>query len=108
MVVTAKSADGKYEKSFETNYHPQASTCRDEKMAYGAQNKSAYIRDTSLQPFKSTDATFEFDLPFDTKDGVNTPTVRTVDVTVELNYEIQNPDNKIQIHKVTKQVTLDR
>jgi len=108
MVVTAKSADGKFEKTFETNYMTQASTCRDEKMAFGAQNKTSYIRDTSLQPFKSTDETFEFDLPFDTKDGVNTPTVRTVDVTVELNYEIQNADNKIQIHKVTKQVTLDR
>jgi hypothetical protein len=108
MVVTAKSADGKFEKTIETHYHTQASTCRDEKMAYGAQNKTSYIRDTSLQPFKSTDATFEFDLPFDTKDGVNTPTVRTVDVTVELNYEIEKPDNKIQIHKITKQVTLDR
>lgn len=108
MVVTARSADGKYEKTFETHYHTQASTCRDEKMAYGAQNKSSYIRDTTLQPFKSTDETYEFELPFDTKDGVNTPTVRTVDVTVELNYEIQTPDNKIQIHKVAKQVTLDR
>jgi len=108
MVVTAKSADGKFEKSFETNYHTQASTCRDEKMAYGAQNKASYIRDTSLQPFKSTDETYEFDLPFDTKDGVNTPTVRAVEVTVELNYEVEKPDNKIQIHKITKQVTLDR
>ena len=108
MVVTAKSADGKFEKTFETSYHTQASTCRDEKMAYGAQNKASYIRDTSLQPFKSTDETFEFDLPFETVDGKNTPTLRTVDVTVELNYEIEKPDNKIQIHKVTKQVTLDR
>ena len=56
MVVTARSADGKYEKTFETHYHTQASTCRDEKMAYGAQNKTSYIRDTSLQPFKSKPA----------------------------------------------------
>ena len=108
MVVTAKSADGKYDKTFEKSYTPQASACRDEKVNFGAQNKSALIRDTSLQPFQFTSETFEFDLPFDTKDGVNTPTVRTVDVTVELNYEIQNVDNKVQIHKVTKQVTLDR
>ena len=108
MVVTAKSADGKFEKTFETHYHTQATNCRDEKMAYGAQNKTSYVRNTALQPFQFTDETYEFELPFDTKDGVNTPTVRTVDVTVELNYEIQNPDNKIQIHKVTKQVTLDR
>lgn len=108
MVVTAKSADGKFEKTFETHYHTQATTCRDEKMAYGAQNKTSYVRDTTLQPFQYKDETFEFDLPFETKDNVNTPTIRTVDVTVELNYEIQSPDNKITIHKVAKQVTLDR
>ena len=77
MVVTAKSADGKFEKTFETHYHTQATTCRDEKMAYGAQNKTSYVRDTTLQPFQFTDETYEFELPFDTKDGVNTPTVRT-------------------------------
>ena len=108
MVVTAKSADGKFEKTFETHYHTQATTCRDEKMAYGAQNKTSYVRDTSLQPFQTKAESFEIYLPFETKDGLNTPTVRTVDVTVELNYEIQTPDNKIQIHKVSKQVTLDR
>jgi hypothetical protein len=74
-------------------------------MAYGAQNKTSYVRDTSLQPFASKDETFEIKLPVDDK-GV--PTVRTVDVTVEMNYEIQVPDNKVPIHKVTKRVTLDR
>ena len=108
MVVTARSADGKFEKTFEKHYHGQATSCRDEKMAYGAQTKASYVRNTVLQPFKFTGETFEFDLPYETKDGVNIPTVRTVDVTVELNYEIHIPDNKIQIHKVTKQVTLDR
>ena len=108
MEVTAKSKDGKELYRTERHYHTQATTCRDEKMAYGAQNKTSYVRNTALQPFEFTDETYEFELPFDTKDGVNTPTLRTVDVTVELNYEIQNADNKIQIHKVTKQVTLDR
>ena len=105
MVVTAKSADGKFEKTFETHYHTQASTCRDEKMAYGAQNKSSYIRDTSLQPFQTKAESFEFDLPVDDKGA---PTIRTVDVTVELIYEIQNPDNKFTITKVTREVSLDR
>ena len=105
MVVTAKTKDGKDVASIERNYHPQGSTCRDEKMAYGAQNKSSYIRDTALQPFQIKAETFEFDLPVDDKGA---PTIRTVDVTVELVYEIQSPDNKITIHKVAKQVTLDR
>jgi len=57
------------------------------------------VRDTSLQPFESKDETFEVKLP----EGV-----RTADVTVELNYEIQVPENKVLIHKMTRRVTLDR
>jgi hypothetical protein len=108
MEVTAKSKDGKFEYKTERHYHTQATTCKDEKMAYGAQNKTSYVRDTSLQPYQTKAESFEIALPFETKDGVNTPTVRTVDVTVELTYEIQNPDNKIPIFKMTKEVTLDR
>jgi hypothetical protein len=105
MEVTAKTLDGKEIFKEEKHYHTQATNCLNEKMAYGAQNKTSYVRDTSLQPYKSTDATFEIKLPVDDKGA---PTVRTVDVTVELNYEIQVPDNKVPIHKVTKRVTLDR
>jgi hypothetical protein len=97
--VTAKSLDGKDLFKDERHYHPQATNCLNEKMVYGAQNKSSYVRDTSLQPFESKDETFEVKLP----EGV-----RTADVTVELNYEIQVPDNKVLIHKVTRRVTLDR
>jgi hypothetical protein len=57
------------------------------------------VRDTSLQPFQSKDETFEIKLP----EGV-----RTADVTVELVYEVQNPENRVPIHKVTRRVTLDR
>jgi len=99
MEVTAKTLDGKELFKEEKHYHTQATNCLNEKMAYGAQNKTSYVRDTSLQPYKSKNETFEIKLP----EGV-----RTVDVTVELNYEIQVPDNKVLIQKVTKRVTLDR
>ncbi len=99
MEVTAKAPDGKEIFRDERHYHTQATNCLNEKMAYGAQNKTSYVRDTALQPFKSKDETFEIKLP----EGV-----RTVDVTVEMNYEIQAPDNKVLIHKITKKVTLDR
>ncbi|MBI5639135.1 MAG: hypothetical protein HZA17_01795 [Nitrospirae bacterium] len=99
MEVTAKTLDGKEIYKEEKNYHTQATNCLNEKMAYGAQNKSSYVRDTSLQPYQSKDETFEIKLP----EGV-----RTVDVTVEMNYEVQVPDNKVPIHKITKRVTLDR
>ena len=97
--MTAKSPDGKDLFRDERHYHPQATNCLNEKMVYGAQNKSSYVRDTSLQPFESKDETFEIKLP----EGV-----RAADVTVELVYEVQNPENRIPIHKVTRRVSLDR
>ena len=68
-------------------------------MLYGAQVKTQYIRDTSLQPLETKAETFEIFLP---------KGVRTVDVTVSLRYEIWKPSHFIEIHKVNKQVSLDR
>lgn len=99
LEVTTKSVDGKEISKDERNYNPQATSCLNEKMVYGAQNKASYVRDTSLQPYESKNETFEIKLP----EGV-----RTADVTVELNYEIHVPENKVPIHKVTRRVTLDR
>ena len=97
--MTAKSAEGTDLFRDERHYHPQATSCLNEKMVYGAQNKSSYVRDTSLQPFESKDETFEIKLP----EGV-----RAADVTVELVYEVHNPENRVPIHKVTRRVSLDR
>ena len=68
-------------------------------MLYGAQVKSHYIRDTALQPYETKAETFEIFLP----EGV-----RAVDLTVSLRYEINKPDNFIEIAKVTRKVSLDR
>jgi len=97
--VTAKSTDGKEIFKDERHYHPQATSCLNSKMIYGAQNKASYVRDTSLQPFESKDETFEIELP----EGV-----RAADVTVQLNYEIHVPDNKVLIHEQKRRVSLDR
>jgi hypothetical protein len=102
MVVTAKykDKDGKdVENKQERHYHPQATNCRDNKMKYGAQWKVANIRDTSIQPMKPKKETIEFDLP----EGI-----RAADVTVDLFYELGNPDQKVPIHTVSKKVLLDR
>lgn len=99
MVVTAKGADGKEIGRIEKHYHPQATNCRDTKMKYGAQWKIANLRDTSLQPYKTTSEIIEFELP---------QGVRTADVTVELAYEAANPDNKYPIHSMTMKVSLDK
>ncbi|MBI4823502.1 MAG: hypothetical protein HY805_04640 [Nitrospirae bacterium] len=102
MEVTAKykDKDGKdVENKQERHYHPQATNCRDHKMKYGAHWKVANLRDTSLQPMKPKKETMEFDLP----EGV-----READVTVNLFYELGNPEQKYPIHSVTRKVTLDR
>ena len=97
--MTAKSTDGREVYNIERHYHPQATDCKTNKMLYGAQVKTQYIRDTSLQPYETKAETFEIDLPAD---------VRTVDVIVTLRYEINKPDNFIEIAKVYRKVSLDR
>jgi hypothetical protein len=56
-------------------------------MLYGAQVKTQYIRDTSLQPLETKAETFEIFLP----KGVR-----------------WKPSHMIEIHKVNKKVSLDR
>lgn len=97
--MTTSGVDGRQISRDERHYHPQATSCLDEKMVYGAQNKSSYVRDTSLQPLESKDETFEVRLP----EGM-----RTADVTVELSYEVHVPENKVPIHRVTRRVSLER
>jgi hypothetical protein len=98
MEVTAKDENGKEIYSKQWHYHPQATTCLSTKMTYGAQWKSGYIRDTSLQPRKPKKESIEIGLPAG---------VRTADVTVDLFYELANPSQKFPIHTVTRKVTLD-
>ncbi len=95
LEVTANTTDGKEVYNTERHYHPQATDCRTNKMLYGAQVKTQYIRDTSLQPLETKAETFEIFLPTG---------VRTVDVTVSLRYEIWKPSHMIEIHKVSKKV----
>ena len=99
LEVTAKTADGKEVYNTEKHYHPQATDCRTNKMLYGAQVKTQYIRDTSLQPMETKAESFEIMLP---------KGVRTVDVTVSLRYEIWKPEHNIEIASISKKVSLDR
>ena len=97
--MTAKTAEGKEVYNMEKHYHPQATDCRSNKMLYGAQVKTQYIRDTSLQPLETRAESFEIFLP----EGV-----RTVDVTVSLRYEIWKPSHMVEIYSISKNVSLDR
>lgn len=102
MEVIAKTEDGKEIGKVQKEYHPQATNCRDTKMKYGAQWKVANIRDTSLQPMQAKKESIEFDLAGDFAK------VRNVDVTINLYYELTNPEQKYPIHTVTKKVSLDK
>jgi hypothetical protein len=99
LEVTAKTADGKEIGMQSRHYHPQATNEKSSKMLYGAQVKTAYLRDTSIQPYRTKEESFEFVLP----EGV-----RTAEVTVNLAYDLGNPAQRYEIHRVTKTVTLDR
>jgi hypothetical protein len=99
LEVTANTEDGKEIYNTEKHYHTQATDCRTNKMLYGAQVKTQYIRDTALQPYETKAESFEIFLP----EGV-----RTVDLTVSLRYEINKPDNFIEIERVSRKVSLDR
>ncbi len=98
--MTAKDLDGNVIAEDERHYHPQATTQRGSNvMVYGAQWKASYVRDTSLQPYQTKAETFEFFLPEEE---------RCADVTVELRYELGNPDQVIPIHTHQELVSLDR
>ncbi|MHC4791622.1 MAG: hypothetical protein ACYS8Y_09345 [Planctomycetota bacterium] len=96
--MTAKTKDGTLIFKDSKIYMPQATTYCDEKMVYGAHRKVGYIRDTSLQPLTPKKESFDIKIPKD---------IRTVDVIVDLKYEVV-PGNIIPIHKITRQVTLDK
>lgn len=98
MDVTARSEKG--EKFFEKTviYMPQATNSKDKKTLYGAQYKTGYIRDTSLQPFKPRKEKIEIPLP----EGV-----RTADVEVSLAYSPM-PGVVMPVRKVTRRVSLEQ
>ncbi len=97
--MTAKTPDGKEIGIQTRHYHPQATNEKNSKMLYGAQQKVANIRDTSIQPYQTKTESMEFILP---------KGIRAADITVDLSYYLGSPDQQYEVHKITRQVTLDR
>lgn len=96
--MTAKTADGKVLEMQSRHYHPQATNEMNSKMLYGAQVKTANIRDTSIQPYRTKEESFEFILP----EGV-----READIEVNLSYDVVNPNMRYNLHNIVKRVSLD-
>ena len=97
--MTAKTPDGKEIGTQLRHYHPQATNEKNSKQLYGAQIKVANIRDTSIQPYQAKTESIEFVLP----EGVS-----SADITVDLSYYLGSPDQRYEVHKITRRVTLDR
>lgn len=81
------------------HYHPQATNEKSSKQLYGAEVKVANIRDTSIQPYQTKTESIEFVLP---------KGVRSADITVDLSYYLASPDQRYEVHKITRRVSLDR
>jgi hypothetical protein len=99
LEVTAKTPDGKLIGTQTRHYHPQATNEKSSTQLYGAQIKVANIRDTSIQPYQTKAESLEFVLP---------QGVRSADITVDLSYYLGTPDMRYEIHRITRQVSLDR
>ena len=97
--MTAKTPDGNEIATQSRHYHPQATNEKDTKQLYGAEIKVANIRDTSIQPYQTKTESLEFVLP---------KGVRSADITVDLSYYLGSPDQRYELHKITRRVDLDR
>jgi len=99
LEVTARTPDGKEIGIQTRHYHPQATNEKNSKQVYGAQIKVANIRDTSIQPYQTKTESIEFVLP---------KGVKSADITVDLSYYLGSPDQRYEVHKITRRVYLDR
>jgi hypothetical protein len=98
LEVTARDPEGK--ELFRTSkfYMVQATDARSHHMVLGPDKKLGIIRDTSIQPFAPKEETFEIPLPAGVKDAV---------LEINLSYQ-PRPGNVYPVHKVVRQVSLDR
>ena len=99
LEVTAKTPDGKEIGTQARHYHPQATNEKNSKQLYGAQVKVANIRDTIIQPYQTKTESIEFVLP---------KGARSADITIDLSYYLGGPDQRYEVHKITRRVDLDR
>jgi hypothetical protein len=97
LEVTATAPNG--QKLFEGSkfYMPQAGDGRSPIMALGPDKKLGLLRDTSLQPFRPKEETFEIPVP----KGIN-----EITVAVRLTYQ-PRPGNVYSLHTLSRKVRID-
>jgi len=76
---------------------PQAGDGRSRVMALGPDKKLGLLRDTSIQPFRPKEETFEIPVP----KGIN-----EITVAVRLTYQ-PRPGNIYPLHNISRKVRMD-
>ena len=92
MDVIAKTKDGKEIFRDSKIFMTQATNSRDDSMIYGPSFKVGYTRDTSLQPLKTREMTYEIQFPYEDTikevKKIREIKVKQMDVAVELRYQL--------------------
>ncbi len=97
LEVTATAPNG--QKFFEGTkfYMPQAGDGRSPIMVLGPDKKLGLLRDTSLQPFRPKEETFEIPVP---------KGIHEITVAVQLTYQ-PRPGNIYSLQTISRQVRID-
>ncbi|RPH90496.1 MAG: hypothetical protein EHM75_00510 [Desulfobacteraceae bacterium] len=95
--MTATAPNG--QKLFEGSkfYMPQAGDGRSPIMSLGPDKKLGLLRDTSIQPFRPKEETFEIPVP----KGIN-----EINVAVRLTYQ-PRPGNIYPLHSLSRQIRIE-
>jgi hypothetical protein len=96
LEVTAATPDGKKLLEGSKFYMPQAGDGRGPVMALGPDKKLGLLRDTSIQPYRPKEETFEIPVP---------PGIKEVTVAVRLTYQ-PRPGNIYLLHSIDRKVSI--
>jgi hypothetical protein len=98
VVLEVAATDRNGKKLFEGSkfYMPQAGDGQSPVMALGPDKKLGLLRDTSIQPFRPKEETFEIPVP---------PGIKEVMVAVRLTYQ-PRPGNIYPLHSIDRKVAI--
>ena len=99
MVLDVTATTDQGEKIFGDSkiYMPQSTTSLDNTMVYGPTKKLGIIRDTSIQPFRAKEETFQVKVSKNAK---------KVNIRVDLSYQ-PRPGDVYPIHSVRRTLEID-
>lgn len=78
-------------------YMPQSTNSLNETMVYGPTKKLGIIRDTSIQPFRAKEETFQIKI---------SKGIKRVNIQVDLSYQLR-PGDVYPIHSVIRTLAMD-